>query len=138
MEIRYPAVLEAEEGGGFFIRFLDFEDIFTEGETEEEALFNAAEVLSGMLAFKLDHGQAIACPSPGAPGVRLIAPDAKTQAALLVRFTRGDRPLADVARALGTSWPSAKRLEDPTHWPSLKSLDRAAAAMGKRLVLAFE
>jgi hypothetical protein len=30
----------------------------------------------------------------------------------------------------------AKRLEDPGHWPSLKSLDRAAA-MGKRLAISF-
>ena len=142
MEILYPAMLEPEEKGGFFVRFLDFEDIFTEGETEEEALFNASEALAGMLAFKLEHGHPIPRPSkpaPGAhPGAHMIAPDAKTQAALLIHFARGDRPLADVARALGTSWPSAKRLEDPAHWPSLKSLDRAAAAMGKRLVLVFD
>lgn len=138
MEIRYPAVLEPQEGGGLFVRFLDFDDTFTEGETEEEALFNASEVLTGMLEAKIEHGLSIPEPSRGEPGANMIAPDAKTQAALLVRFTRGERPLADVARALGTSWPSAKRLEDPAHWPSLKSLDRAAAAMGKRLVLVFE
>ena len=31
-----------------------------------------------------------------------------------------------------------KRLEDPTRWPSLKTLDRAAAALGKRLILTLE
>lgn len=138
MEIRYPVVLEPQDGGGFFVRFPDFDDIFTEGDTEEEALFNASEVLTGMLEAKIEDGDQIPVPSAVEPGAHMIAPDAKAQAALLIRFTRGDRPLADVARALGTSWPSAKRLEDPAHWPSLKSLDRAAAAMGKRLVLAFE
>jgi antitoxin HicB len=39
---------------------------------------------------------------------------------------------------LETSWPSAKRLEDASHWPSLKTLDRAAAALGKKLVLVLE
>ena len=138
MEIRYPAMLEPQEGSGFFVRFIDLKDTFTEGDTREEAIFNAAEVLTAMLLVKLEDGDAIPTPSSHVPGSLMIAPDAKTQAALLVRFARGERPLAEIARALGTSWPSAKRLEDPTHWPTLKSLDRAAAAMGKRLVLAFE
>ena len=138
MEIRYPAILEPQEGSGFFVRFIDLKDTFTEGDTREEAIFNAAEVLTAMLLVKLEDGDAIPTPSSHVPDSLMIAPDAKTQAALLVRFARGERPLAEIARALETSWPSAKRLEDPTHWPSLKSLDRAAAAMGKRLVLAFE
>ena len=138
MEIRYPATLEAQADGGYFVAFPDLEDTFTEGATEEEALFNASEVLTAMLEAKIAHGLPIAPPSPVGPGTCGVAPDAKTQAALLVRFTRGSRALAEVARALGTSWPSAQRLEDPQHWPSLKSLDRAAAALGKRLVLSFE
>ena len=138
MKIRYPAILEPQEGSGFFVRFIDLKDTFTEGDTREEAIFNAAEVLTAMLLVKLEDGDAIPTPSSHVPGSMMIAPDAKTQAALLVRFARGERPLAEIARALGTSWPSARRLEDPAHWPSLKSLDRAAAAMGKRLVLAFE
>jgi antitoxin HicB len=57
---------------------------------------------------------------------------------LLVRRARTDRPLADLARALDTSWPTAKRLEDPRHSLTLKQLEQAAAALGKRLVLSFE
>lgn len=62
------------------------------------------------------------------------------QSALLIQGAReeGQKSLADLARALGTSWPSAARLEDPRHWPSLRQLDRAAAALGKRLVLTLE
>jgi len=138
MQIRYPATIEEQPGGGFFVQFIDFPDTFTEGQTEEEALFNATEVLSVMLDLKLEDGAEIPAPTLNAEGAHYIAPDAKTQAAMLVRGTRGDRSLSDLARALETSWPSARRLEDPRHWPSLKSLDRAAAALGKRLVLSFE
>lgn len=138
MDIRYPAVLEPQEEGGFFVRFPDFEDVFTEGGSREEALFNAAEVLSAMLALKIEDGDPVPVPSSGAPSAELVSPDAKTQAALLVRFSRGERTLAEFARALHTSWPSAKRLEDPTHWPTLKGLERAASVLGKRLVLRFE
>jgi antitoxin HicB len=57
---------------------------------------------------------------------------------LLIRRARGDRSLAELARALETSWPSAQRLENPRHSPTLRQLEKAAAALGKRLVLALE
>ncbi|MDR2924998.1 MAG: type II toxin-antitoxin system HicB family antitoxin [Azoarcus sp.] len=138
MDIRYPATLEAQPGGGFFVQFIDLPDTFTEGQTKEEALFNAAEVLSAMLGAKLEDGMEIPEPTPDARGAHYIAPDAKTQAAILVRQALGAKTIADLAHALQTSWPSAQRLGNPRHWPSLKSLDRAAAALGKRLVLSFE
>jgi antitoxin HicB len=137
MEMCYPALLKPDENG-FYVEFVDLPDTFTEGETEEEALFNASEVLTAMLDWRLDEGKDIPAPSLGVIGAHYIAPDAKTQSALLVRQARGSRSLADIARALDTSWPAAKRLEDPRHWPSLKQLDKAAAALGKRLVLSFE
>ena len=45
---------------------------------------------------------------------------------------------AELARSLETSWPSAQRLENPRHSPTLRQLEKAAAALGKRLVLALE
>ena len=138
MDIRYPATVVVQQDGSFFVQFLDLTDTFTEGQTKEEALFNAAEVLSAMLAWRLDESKDVPPPSQKVKGAHYIAPDAKTQAAMLLRLARGERSLSDLARALETSWPAAKRLEDPTHWPSLKTLDRAAAALGKRLVLTLE
>lgn len=80
MEIRYPATIEPQECGGYFVQFIDFPDAFAEGETMEEAQFNAAEVLSGMLSWKLDERQEIPQPSQNITGAYYIAPDAKTQA----------------------------------------------------------
>ena len=137
MDIRYPATLTEETDGGFLVQFVDFEEAFTEGDTPEEALFNAAEVLTLTLDGRMDECLPIPTPSVVADA-HLIAPSAKVQAALLVRRARADRPFADLARALDTSWPAAKRLEDPHHSPSLRQLERAAAALGKRLVLSFE
>ncbi|MDR0458706.1 MAG: type II toxin-antitoxin system HicB family antitoxin [Burkholderiaceae bacterium] len=139
MNIRYPATL-TPEAGGYVVQFVDMPDTFTEGDTLEEALFNAAEVLSGMLECKLADGDPIPAPSAELNGehIHYIAPDAKTQSVLLLRQARGARPLAELARAMETSWPQAKRLEDPAHWPSLKTLDRAARVLGKRLVLSIE
>jgi antitoxin HicB len=138
MDIRYPAVLETQENGALLVRFVDLDDTFTEGATLDEALFNGAEVLSAMLGCRLDHDLPVPAPSPAGEGMYLIAPDARTQAALLIRQARGDRSLAELARSLETSWPSAQRLENPRHSPTLRQLERAAAALGKRLVLALE
>ncbi|HAL37240.1 MAG TPA: HicB family protein [Polaromonas sp.] len=138
MEINYPARITPQEGGGFLVQFVDLPDTFTEGQTLEEALFNAAEVLSAMVGWHLDQGRNIPAATPGLLDAHYISPDAKTQAVLLLRHARGGRSLADLARALETSWPQAKRLEDPHHWPSLKTLDRAARVLGKRLVLSME
>lgn len=138
MEIRYPAKLEIQHDGRVLVQFHDLPDTFTEGETLEEALFNAVEVLSAMLSWRLDENEPVPVPTPGIEGAVYVAPDARTQAAMLVRLARGERSLSELARALETSWPAAKRLEDPAHWPSLKTLDRAATALGKRLVLVLE
>lgn len=138
MEIRYPAKIEKQEDGNYFLQFIDFDDIFTEGETREEALFNGVEALSGMLSWKLDSGLEIPKSSENITGVDYIAPDAKTQSAVLIRLARGEHTLSELARALETSWPAVRRLEDAKHWSSLKTLERAAAALGKRLVLVLE
>ncbi len=118
--------------------FVDVEGALTDGETLDEALFNASEALSGILGWMLDENKPIPDPSPAGDGMYLIAPDARTQAALLIHRARGNRSLAELARSLQTSWPSAQRLENPRHSPTLRQLEKAAAALGKRLVLTLE
>lgn len=137
MNLSYPYTTKLQTNGSFLVQFVDFEEAFTEGETLEEAAFNAAEVLTGVIAYRLEQGETIPQPSPAKKNL-FASPSAGVQSAMLLRAARGDRPLADLARALETSWAAAQRLEDPRHWPSLKQLDRAARVLGKRLVLSFE
>jgi len=85
MDIRYPATVEAQKDGTFLVQFVDLPDTFTEGLTKEEALFNAAEVLSAMLAWRLDHSKEVPAPSQKVRGAHYVAPDAKTQALLSAR-----------------------------------------------------
>ncbi|MBF0183600.1 MAG: type II toxin-antitoxin system HicB family antitoxin [Magnetococcales bacterium] len=138
IDIRYPVILAPQKPSGFFVRFPDLDDTFTEGETIEEALHNASEVLTAMLGWKVDNNMTIPEPSQGIPNARYVAPDAKTQAALLLRQIRREQSIAEVSRSMGTSWSSVHRLEDPHHWPTLRQLEKAAATLGKRLVLSFD
>jgi antitoxin HicB len=137
MKLEYPFTISEDQDGWLVVQFLDFDEAFTQGKTVEECYFNAQEVLSLVIEQRMADGLEI--PLPGDPDApHRTTPDARIQAALLVHLARGNRSLADLARALGTSWPSVQRLEDPRHSSTLHQIERAAAALGKRLVLSFE
>ena len=95
MDIRYPATVEQQADGTYLVQFVDLPDTFTEGHTKEEALFNAAEALSAMLAWRLDEGLDVPTASQKVKGADYVAPDAKTQAAVLLRLARGERLIRD-------------------------------------------
>jgi antitoxin HicB len=138
MKTIYPYTIEKDEEGIYFVQFIDIEEAFTQGETLEEAIYNADEVLSAMLAYRMDKNQEIPEPSKCSKGAHIGTPNPEVQAALLLRKARGSKPLSELANAMKTSWPAAQRLEDPHHWPNLKQLDKAARALGKKLVLSLE
>ncbi len=52
--------------------------------------------------LRLDRGEAIPQPS-SIPDAPTATPSTETQAALLIHFARGDRPISDLARAMNTS-----------------------------------
>lgn len=138
MNVLYPAIFTYDKSEKrYTIHFPDFPEAITEGETLEEAFFNASEVLTVTLEGRIDEGVEIPKPSR-CKGAKLIAPSARAQAALLMRWAKGEHSIAEIARALNTSWPAIARLEDPRHWPNLRQLERAAAAVGQRLVISLE
>jgi antitoxin HicB len=139
MKIEYSYTTELQEDGSTVVQFVDFEEAYTEGRKPEEISFNAAEVLTGIIAHRLEKGQVIPTPSTADISPR-VSPSPAIQSALLLHLVREEqnKSMADMARSLGTSWPAAARLEDPRHWPTLRQLDRAAAVLGKRLVLCLE
>jgi antitoxin HicB len=138
MNILYPAIFKYNKlDQRYTVHFPDLPEAMTEGETLEEALFNAHEVLTLTLEGRIDEDMDIPKPSH-LKDAKMIAPSARTQAALLMRFAKGEHTTAEIARALNTSWPAVARLEDPHHWPNLRQLERAAAAIGQRLVISLE
>ena len=139
MIISYPASIECDEDQRYFVTFPDLEEAITEGETLEEALFNASEVLTVTLEGRVDEK----IPIPKASKLKgqnnyQIFPSARVQSALLLRKAQAKKTKASIARALNTSWASIDRLEDLHHWPSLKMLERAAAVMGQQVVISFQ
>jgi len=137
--VKYAAVLSPQPEGGFTVTFPDIPEAITEGDTREEALFHAADVLTLCLDERLESGDALPVASKVKGGV-WVEPAAAIQAAVAVRTARQHQglTLAELARALGTSWAAAQKLESPRANPTIKQLERTAAALGKRLVLSVE
>lgn len=138
MIIAYPYIAEREEDNRFFVHFIDIEEAFTQADTLEEAAFNASEVLTGVLACRLDDNDDIPEPSICPKNGFMASPSPKIQAALLLRKARGNKSLTELANAMDTTWTAAQQLENPAHWISLKQLDKAARVLGKRLILTLE
>ena len=139
MKIHYPCTVAQRGDGKYYVSFLDFEEANTKGETFEEALLKAEEMLTLALESRLEKGEMIPLPRrPAYPGARFIYPSVRLQSALLVKFSRGEQTLADLAKTLETSWAAVSRLEDPSHWVTVKYLSKIATALGQRLVLSFE
>lgn len=138
-DFAYPARIARTRGGVFEVQFLGIKEAFTEGDTLEEALVNASEVLSGVVLTRIAHEIDIPEPRRGLKGkdIHYVLPDAKTQSALVVRAAFASMNVAQIARELETSWPAVNRLRDPSHWPTLKLLDRAMKAVGKELVISI-
>lgn len=136
LEIPYPARLEPQSGGGFCVRFAGFDETFAGGETVGDAPCDAIEALTR--EARLEAGLAMPGPAPDLSGAASLAPAARTQSARPIRRAQGEGSPADLGRVLQPSWPAAERPEDPRPGPGLRSLGRAAAALGGRLVLRFE
>ena len=87
MNMAYPYIIEPQEDGGYLVRFVDFPEAYSEGATEEEAAYNAQEVLCLVLEQRLADECEIPYPSRG-DGLPLAAPDAVIQRALLIHRAR--------------------------------------------------
>jgi predicted RNase H-like HicB family nuclease len=88
MNVQYPAIFKFyKEDKRYTVQFIDLEEAITEGETLEEAYFNAAEVLTLTLDARMDEKMAIPKPSKS-KNAKLVAPSARTQTALLIRWSK--------------------------------------------------
>ena len=140
MRLAYPVELEEltpEDGGGFLVRFPDWDGALTHGDDRAEALVNAEDCLEEMVAYRINHREPLPEPSPaqGRPLVALSGQMAGKAALWLALRERGVS-LDELARRLGQpSTLQVQRLLDPRRRSRMELLDQALAALGKRLVV---
>lgn len=126
----YPAKIELEQGG-FTVTFRDLKNVFTEGNSYEEALSNAQHVLDILLLDMAQDGLDIPSPSVIKKGEVPIAASPEVAAPVLLHKLRSEKKysLTEVARSMGVSYQSYQQIEAGKNI-TLKSLKRAAAALG--------
>lgn len=66
----YSVILEPQQGGGFTVLVPALPEVVTEGDSEQEALANAEEVIRAVLEYRRDQGLVI--PSDAHPEIRRV------------------------------------------------------------------
>jgi antitoxin HicB len=134
----WPVVLKKAEEGGFVINFPDFPEGYTQGGTREEALAQAADLLETMVANYMAEDWTIPSPSP-ARGRLLVslAPPVAAAVELYRAMCEAGVSKTELARRIGIAPQKAGSLFDIRHPLGLDQLAAAAAALGKRLVVAL-
>lgn len=137
IDLTYGAKIEPD-GTWFLVTFRDIENAFTSGETYEEALFNAQEVLDLMLLDRLENDDEIPLPSLFQKNEVPVSASPEVAAPALLHIIRriNHRSMADVARTMGVSYQSYQRMESGKNL-TMKSLKKAAIALGSTVEIRF-
>lgn len=133
----YPVHLEPDkESGGFTGEFRGVYGV-AEGDTVEEALENARDVLDIIFSTAIEDNEQI--PAPGKPrkGDYLVSPPTATYIKYLLWQTAKQKEMRriDIARAMHVKPAQVDRIFDINHGSRIEQLEAAAAAMGKKLVI---
>jgi antitoxin HicB len=135
----YPVQLDPEEDGGYVVTLPDIGYGATQGDTFEEALRQAEDMLEEAVLGMTAHNEEVPAPSPakGRPVVRLPA---LTAAKLEVYRAMRQAGLDQAQLAQRLDWPPKKiaHIFDGYHVVRLEQLEAALAALGRRLVLSSE
>jgi antitoxin HicB len=139
MSLAWPVTLDPAEEGGFIVNFPDFPEGWSQGDSRDEALMQAADLLETMVANYMAEDWDLPDPSPacGRPLVPL-APLVAAQAELFRTMRKAGLTQAGLAGRLGISEQQAQRLFDIRCAPRLDRIESAMRVLGRRLIVTSE
>jgi antitoxin HicB len=135
MEHAFSYRFEPQEAGGVLAQFIDVAEAHTFGVTETDAGgANAFGCLIAALGGYIKLGREIPRPSParGRPVV-LLRPLVAAKLVLYEAMRAQRTTRTELARRLGLQENGVRRLLDLDHRSHIDHIDRALAALGKRL-----
>ena len=137
MTLTYFAKITRERDG-YTAHFRDLPNIFSEGDTKKEVLENLQEALDGVLSVMTEEGRKISAPTTAKKNEYPIPVSANIAAPILLRLIRKEhaQSLSAVAHNMDVPYQQYQRLEHNCNM-TLKSLKRAASAMGSRVEIKF-
>lgn len=132
----YPAKLIAEPEGGFTVTFRDLGEAIAFGESEDEAIERAGEVLADALSYYAEEGKAF--PSASAPkrGEKLVFLPVVIQAKLALWARMGELGLnkVELAARLGIDEKAVRRMLRLDYQSGVDKIEAALAVLGRRSV----
>jgi antitoxin HicB len=133
--LRYPALFDPDEGGGFVVTFRDIPEAITQGDTLEEARSMAADALLTAMDFYFEDKRAVPAPSKAKKGEDLVALPASVSAKVLLLNAMIDGKVtpAELARRLNTTPQAVNRIVDIGHATKIDTIAEALEALGKHL-----
>jgi antitoxin HicB len=137
LPLAYPAKI-THEADGYSIRFRDLKNVFSEGNSLEEALIHAQEVLDILLLDMINDDLDVQKPSPCHTKETLITVSPEVAVPILLHQLRKERKytMKDVAEKMGVSYQHYQQIESGKNI-TLNSLKRAAAALGATVEIKF-
>lgn len=137
LSLSYAAKIIPDKNG-YVVTFRDLENIFSEGDTYEETVFHAREVLDLLLLDMAQDDLSIPDPTQPQKGEVLIAVSPEVAVPVLLHKLRKQRhySMTDVANSMGVSYQNYQQIEAGKNI-TLKSLKKAAAALGAIVEIKF-
>ena len=132
--LAYPLVLERDDNGTLLVTFPDVPEAVTFGENEADAVERAVDALETMLAARIADQEDVPLPSPAQERPCVVLSALATAKVLLYRTMReAGVSRGELAHRLGWQGQRVDRLLDLNHASPIDQIERALAALGKRL-----
>jgi antitoxin HicB len=136
--VKYPAVVH-HDADGLSIEIIDFPTCFTDGGSIEELTANAVEALSLHLRCMLEDNDDIPEPSDiQGENIIYITPRYEVALPVILKKRREELSLrqSDVAEKMNIPYQTYQKLERAKPFnPTLKTLEKVAKSLGKKLVI---
>jgi antitoxin HicB len=131
--LAWPVTLVPAKKGGFVVNLSDFPEGWSQGDSRDEAIGQATDLLETMVANYMAEGWDLPDPSP--PAGRPLAPLVAAKAELYRTMRKAGITKAELTRRIGISPQQAQRLFDIHHASRLDQIEAGMRALGRRLVV---
>ena len=137
--VKFPALFEKDEGGGYVVTFRDIPEAITQGDTLPEAREAARDALVTAMDFYFEDSRQVPDASLLQPGEELVELPLSISAKVLLlneMLAKRFRP-ADLAKAMDIKPQEVTRIMDLHHATKIDTLARAFSVIGRRLELSL-
>lgn len=134
----YPAKIEQDEAGFYFVTFPDFPEAATDARSLNEAVAAATDCLEEAVAGRMKRGEDIPIPSGRKTDMVLITLPAlyALKAALYLAMREARLSQKGLAARLGKQEKVVQQLLDPAHVSPVSTLEQTLRLLGKQVRVA--